>query len=52
MYSANQNFGRCNRGDISKLGGSWENKIDFVIAKKDVTIDITTKLLYYYDCKM
>lgn len=52
MYSTNQNFGSCNRGDILELGGSWENKIDFVIAKNVVTIDITTKLLYYYDCKM
>ena len=32
--SINQNFGSCNRGDILELGGSWENKIDFVIAKK------------------
>ena len=32
--STNQNFGSCNRGDILELGGSWENKIDFVIAKK------------------
>ena len=32
--SANQHFGSCNRGDILELGGSWENKIDFVIAKK------------------
>ena len=50
--SPNQNFGSCNRGDILELGGSWKNKIDFVIAKNVVTIDITTKLLYYYDCKM
>ena len=40
MYSVNRNFEGCNSGDILEL------------EKNDVTIDITTRLLYYYECKM